>query len=85
MNHQESNLQQSCVNKFRYTSQGNIMGYYRGYYYFIYDRPHGKYCCRIGKKGEWLWSEGYFGTSLQTMNKAVRWAYNKINTNEKAY
>lgn len=34
------------------TSKGNHFGYYNGYYIFIYRRLHGKWCCRIGRKGE---------------------------------
>lgn len=60
------------------TNQGNYFGYISGYYVFVYKRPHGKYCCRIGKGGEWLWREGYHGTSLQSLRKALVWANSKI-------
>lgn len=67
----------------RKTTLGNYFGYYKGHYVFIYRRPHGKWCCRIGKGGEWLYSEGYHGTSLPTLIKARNWAKNKIDSNKK--
>jgi len=63
---------------FKKTTQGNYLGYYSGYYMFIFRRPHGKYCCIIGKRGEWLWSEGYHGTYLDTLTKAKQWAKFKV-------
>lgn len=60
------------------TVAGNHFGYCNGYYVFIYRRPHGCWCCRIGKKGEWIYSEGYHGTSLKTVHAAKAWAKNKI-------
>jgi len=60
--------------KLRKTSAGNYLGYFLGHYFFIYKRPHGCYCCRIGKKGKWLKSEGYHGTYLNTLKKAKNWA-----------
>lgn len=65
--------------KFKKTTQSNYIGYYRGFYIFIYKRPHGKWCCRVGRKGNWLWSEGYFGTSLSTLKIAKKWAIDKID------
>lgn len=60
------------------TKAGNRFGYYNGYYIFVYKRPHGCYCCRIGKKGEWLFGEGYFGTSLPTLRSVLIWIKSKI-------
>jgi hypothetical protein len=60
--------------KLRKTSLGNHFGYHEGFYIFIFRRPHGKWCCTIGRKGEWLAGEGYFGTYLSTFNKAKKWA-----------
>ncbi len=60
------------------TSLGNYFGYYKGYYVFIYKRPHGSWCCRYGKNGEWINQEGYHGTSLRTIKKAIGWAKGKI-------
>ena len=59
---------------FKKSKQGNYFGYCNGYYIFIYKRPHGRWCCRIGRKGKWFWQEGYFGTSLDTVSKAKQWA-----------
>ncbi len=63
---------------FRKTSKGNYLGYCYGYYIFIYKRPHGKWCCRVGKGKEWLWQEGYFTTYLDTLQKAKNWAKFKV-------
>ena len=68
----------SISHAFKKTSAGNYFGYYKGYYVFTYRRPHGKWCCCIGKRGEWLCREGYFGTSLFNLNIAKRWAENAI-------
>lgn len=65
--------------KIKKTKQGNYFGYYKTYYLFIYRRPHGKWCCRVGKSGEWLDREGYHGTSLPTLVKAKYWASKSIN------
>lgn len=59
---------------FRKLSTGNYAGWYRGYYIFIYKRPHGTWCCRIRNSKEWLWQEGYHGTSLRTVAIAKQWA-----------
>ncbi len=60
------------------TSRGNYFGYYFGFWIFIFMRPHGKWCCQIGKKGKCLWSEGYFGTSLPKLSNAKRWSKRRI-------
>jgi hypothetical protein len=65
--------------RLRKLNTGNYFGWLKGYYLFIYRKPHGKWCCVIGKKGEWLFSEGAFGTYLNTVKKAKWWAKNKIN------
>lgn len=65
--------------KIRKLKTGNYLGYLKGYYFFIYRRPHGKWCARIGKNGEWLNQEGYHGTFLRTVKKAMTWSRNKIN------
>jgi hypothetical protein len=57
---------------------GNYSGYHLAHYFFIFKRPHGKWCCRIGKNGEWLYREGYHGTYLNTIKKAKGWAKDKI-------
>ena len=62
------------------TKLGNYFGYYKGHYIFIYRRPHGMWCCRVGKAGVWLFSEGYFGTFLQTIKQAEKWAADKVNS-----
>ena len=66
--------------KLRPLNTGNKLGYYKGYYVFIYKRPHGKWCCCIGKKGEWLWSEGYFSSWITTISIAKKWAINQITS-----
>ena len=60
------------------TTAGNYFGYHKGHYLFIYKRPHGKWCCRIGRGGHWLFSEGYHGTFLRTLSKAKKWAIDKL-------
>jgi hypothetical protein len=57
---------------------GNYKGYHMGHYFFIFKRPHGKWCCRIGKGGEWLYQEGYHGTFLHNLKKVKGWAKDKI-------
>lgn len=69
----------SNLNKaFKKNSAGNYFGYYLGYYIFAFKRPHGRWSCRIGRKGEWLWSEGYFGTSLPNLSRVKDWIRSKI-------
>lgn len=70
------NINFNCA--FKKTKAGNYFGYCRGYYVFIYKRPHGKWCCRIGRKGERLWQEGYLSTSLPKLQDAKQWAKFKI-------
>lgn len=60
------------------TSAGNYFGYYMGYYVFAFKRPHGKWACRIGRKGKWLWTEGYHGTSLPNFSWVKSWVKSKI-------
>jgi hypothetical protein len=61
------------------TKAGNYFGYYKGHYVFTYKRPHGKWSCRIGKKGEWLWFEGYHSTYLTSLAEAEIWVKSKLN------
>ena len=63
---------------FKKTKAGNYFGYYKGHYVSTYRRPHGKWCCMIGRKGLWLYSEGYFGTSLSNLKKVKDWIKEKI-------
>lgn len=56
------------------TSAGNYFGYCHGYYIFIFKGMHGGYTARIGRKGKWIWSEGYHGTSLPKLADAKQWA-----------
>lgn len=66
---------------YRKLTTGNYLGRAGKYYIFIYRRPHGKWCCRIGDGKEWLWQEGYHGTFLTTIKKVKEWARDKITTN----
>jgi hypothetical protein len=68
--------------KVRKLSTGNYFGWLRGFYFFIYKRPHGKWCAIIGHHGEWISREGYHGTYLSTISKARQWVSNKIRSNE---
>jgi hypothetical protein len=62
------------INKaFKKTNTGNYFGYYLGFYIYTYKRPHGKWCCRIGRKGDWMYSEGYHGTYLSSLKKVKEW------------
>jgi hypothetical protein len=54
-------------------STGNYKGHHEGHYFFAYRRPHGKWCCRIGKKGIWLYQEGYHGSNLPTISMVKAW------------
>ena len=64
---------------FKKTSRGNYFGYYKGYSIFVFKRPHGGWCCEIKRNGEFIWLEGYHGTSLQTLAQAKQWAkFNKL-------
>lgn len=56
----------------------NYYDYHLGHYLFIFRRPHGKWCCRIGMDGQWLYQEGYYGTYLNKLKKAKAWAKDKI-------
>lgn len=58
----------------RKLTTGNYFGHYLTHYIFAFRRPHGKWCCMIGKGGEWLYREGYHGTYLSNINKVKRWA-----------
>lgn len=62
----------------RKLSTGNYFGHYMTHYIFAFKRPHGKWCCMIGKGGEWLYREGYHGASLPTVNRFKKWAKDKI-------
>lgn len=64
----------------RKLTTGNYFGYYKGFYVFIRKKEHGAWCCSIGRKGEWLYGEGFLGTSLPTIPKATAWYKNKINS-----
>lgn len=68
--------------KFRKLNTGNYLGYYLGYYFFAYRKAHGGWCCRIGKRGEWLYSEGKHGSSLPTVKK-LKWWVKEMLTNPK--
>lgn len=59
---------------FKKTTAGNYFGYCNGYYLFTYRKPHGGWCCFIGRKGEWIWSEGKFTKSLPTIAAVKKWA-----------
>lgn len=63
---------------FKKTKKGNYFGYYNGHYIFTYLRPHGHWACRIGKKGKWIFHEGYHTTYLKTLAKTERWINSKI-------
>ena len=63
---------------FKKTKAGNYFGYYKGYYVSTFRRPHGSWSCWIGKKGKWLYYEGYFNTSLTTLEKVKDWVEGKI-------
>ena len=68
-------------NAFKRTPRGNYFGYCNGYYIYTFKRPHGSWSCRIGRKGKWIWSEGYFGTSLKTLAMAKRWSKFRVVPN----
>jgi hypothetical protein len=62
------------INKaFKKTAAGNYFGWYFGFYVFTFKRPHGKWCCRIGRNGEWLYAEGYHGTYFGSLKKVKDW------------
>lgn len=61
--------------KLRRLNTGNYFGWFNGYYFFIYRRPHGKWCSRIGMGGEWLLRGGNQGAYL---TKAKLWTRNQI-------
>lgn len=63
---------------FKKTKRGNYFGYYKGHYVFTYKRPHGSWCCAIGRKGEWVYAEGYFSTSLRTLSKVKEYIKQKL-------
>lgn len=65
---------------FKKTTAGNYLVYYKGYYIFSFKKPNKSYACRIGKDGKWMWTEGYFGTYLKTIDDVKRWAKSKIDT-----
>jgi hypothetical protein len=64
--------------KLKKTSAGNRFGYYLGYYVFAYRKPHGAYCCWIGKGGKWLFADGNFGAWMWTLRIVKKWAGQKI-------
>lgn len=59
---------------FKKATAGNYFGYCNGYYLFTYRKAHGGFCCYIGKRGQWLWSEGKFGRSMPTIRDVKEWA-----------
>lgn len=60
--------------KLKKLATGNYFGYFKSHYLFAFRRPHGKWCCIIGKGGQWLFREGYHGTSLPTIKAVKKWA-----------
>lgn len=65
--------------KLRKLSTGNYFGYYKGCSVFIFRRPHGCFYALIrNSKGDFVASEGYFGTCLKTAKKAKEWAKQKL-------
>lgn len=68
---------------YRKLKNGNYIGRCSKYYFFIYKREHGRwdgfdkyvkwYTARIGIGGEWITSEGQFGSYLNTIKKAKSW------------
>ena len=63
---------------FKKTKTGNYFGYCNGYYVFATKMPHNGWCCRIGRKGKWLWQEGYHGTSLPKLKDVKQWVKFRI-------
>lgn len=66
--------------KFRKLNTGNFFGYFKGYYFFAYRKPHGGLCCRIGKAGQWIYFEGMHACSLPNIKK-VKWWVKEMLTN----
>lgn len=64
---------------FRKLVSGNWMGRRGKYYAFIFKRPHGKWCAAITFNKQDVAMEGYHGTSLHTISKAMSWVEAKIN------
>lgn len=74
--------------KWRRLNTGNWMGYSGKYYVFLrirkhyvregFDRFRSWWTGIIGTGGEWIASEGVFGSFLRTIPIAKRWAENKI-------
>lgn len=75
---------------YRRLPTGNYIAYSGPYYVFLRRRKHYKregflvfgswWTAYIGKGGEWLESEGVFGSSLNTLVKAKKWVKHKLKT-----
>lgn len=66
--------------KLRRLNTGNYIGSHKRHYFFVYKKPHGAWCCRIGKAGMWLHSEGVHGTFLSNLKKVKAWVRSKLIT-----
>lgn len=70
------------INKaFNLTTAGNRFGYYLGYYIFTFKRPHGAWCCFIGRKGKYFISDGVHGSWMKNLRIVKAWAKDIINKN----
>lgn len=68
--------------KLRKLSTGNYIGYYKGYYVFVLTKivDCKFYSVSIGKKGKWLFSEGFHSSYFKTIPKVKQWAKEITNS-----